>query len=245
MNNLVQTIGREVVTSSRTIAEVFEKRHDVVLRAIENKIGSLPTQKCGGLFSETTYTDIQGKSRKEYLLNRDGFSFIVMGFTGEKADDWKLKYIEAFNRMETTIKEQKLEIDSNFMYQLAQKMEEKEKQIEEMKPKALFADAVTTSKSSILIGQLAKLIKQNGYDIGQNRLFKWLREKGYLIRRKGEDYNTPTQYSMEMGLMEIKKRTINNPDGSVKVTKTTKVTGKGQVYFINKFLNEDTKKALN
>ncbi len=109
-------------------------------------------------------------------------------------------------------------------------------QIELMKPKALFAEAVETSKSSVLIGELSKILKQNGINIGQNRLFEWLRNNGYLIRQKGENYNLPTQRSMEQGLFEIKKRTINNPDGSIRTTRTPKVTGKGQVYFVNKFL---------
>ena len=106
-----------------------------------------------------------------------------------------------------------------------------------MKPKALFADAVSASNESILIGQLAKMIKQNGVDIGQNRLFQWMRENGYL-NKKGERYNQPSQRAMNAGLLEIKERTVNNPDGSVRITVTTKVTGKGQVYFINKFLKE-------
>lgn len=118
-------------------------------------------------------------------------------------------------------------------------MEEKQGLIEEnkeLKPKALFADAVSASNESILIGQLAKLIRQNGYEIGQNRLFEYLRENGYLIK-KGERYNQPTQKSMDLGLFEVKERTITNPDGSTRITLTTKVTGKGQVYFINKFLS--------
>lgn len=118
-------------------------------------------------------------------------------------------------------------------------MEEKQGLIEEnkeLKPKALFADAVSASNESILIGQLAKLIRQNGYEIGQNRLFEWMRENEYLIK-KGERYNQPTQKSMDLGLFEIKERTITNPDGSTRITLTTKVTGKGQVYFINKFLS--------
>lgn len=109
-------------------------------------------------------------------------------------------------------------------------------QIAAMKPKALFADAVETSESSVLVGELSKILRQNGINIGQNRLFAWLRENGYLIRKKGESYNLPTQRSMDLGLFEIKKRTINNPDGSVRVTRTPKVTGKGQIYFVNKFL---------
>lgn len=105
-----------------------------------------------------------------------------------------------------------------------------------MKPKEIFADAVATSTTSILIGDLAKLIKQNGVDMGQKRLFLWLRENGYLIKRNGSDYNMPTQKSMDMNLFEVKESTINNPDGSVRINRTTKVTGRGQQYFINKFL---------
>ena len=104
-------------------------------------------------------------------------------------------------------------------------------QLKEQAPKVLFADAVTASSTSILIGELAKLIKQNGVEIGQNRLFKWLRENGFLMRD-----NMPTQYAMERGLFVVTERTINSPDGSVRITRTTKVTGKGQTYFINRFL---------
>lgn len=106
----------------------------------------------------------------------------------------------------------------------------------ELKPKALFADAVSASDESILIGQLAKLIRQNGYEIGQNRLFEWMRENGFLIK-SGSRRNQPTQRAMDMGLFEVKERTISNPDGSTRITLTTKVTGKGQVYFVNKFLS--------
>ena len=110
--------------------------------------------------------------------------------------------------------------------------------IQEMRPKEIFADAVSASHTSILIGDLAKLLKQNGVDIGQKRLFAWMRDNGYLIRRQGSDWNMPTQRSMEMGLFEVKESTVNNPDGSVRINRTTKVTGKGQQYFINKFLGE-------
>lgn len=108
-----------------------------------------------------------------------------------------------------------------------------------MKPKEVFADAVATSKTSILVGELAKILKQNGADIGQNKLFAWMREKGYLIKRKGSDYNMPTQKSMEMGLFEIKETSITKPDGSTHISKNTKVTGKGQIYFTNKFAAKD------
>lgn len=109
-------------------------------------------------------------------------------------------------------------------------------EIGRMKPKEIFADAVSTSHTAILIGDLAKILKQNGIETGQKRLFAWLRENGYLIKRKGTDWNMPTQKSMEMGLFEVKESTVNNPDGSVRINRTTKVTGKGQVYFVNKFL---------
>ena len=108
-------------------------------------------------------------------------------------------------------------------------------QIEADKPKLIFADSVSAAKSSILVGDLAKLLKQNGINIGQNRLFEWLRQKGYLIKG-GSSKNMPTQKAAEMGLFEVKVSTVNNPDGSIRETKTTKVTGKGQVYFVNKFL---------
>lgn len=112
-----------------------------------------------------------------------------------------------------------------------------EEKIEQDKPKVLFAEAVQTADTSILVGDLAKLIKQNGVDIGQKRLFEWLRNHGYLIKY-GVSRNMPTQRAMEMKLFEVKERTIGNPDGSVRITKTTKVTGKGQQYFINRFLGE-------
>ena len=113
-----------------------------------------------------------------------------------------------------------------------------EGKVEEDKPKVIFADAVSTAKNSILIGELAKLLKQNGVDMGQNRLFKWLREHGYLIKREGLDYNMPTQRSMELGLFEIKETAITHADGHISISKTPKVTGKGQQYFVNLFLND-------
>lgn len=118
------------------------------------------------------------------------------------------------------------------------KRKELEQQAAADRPKVLFADSVCASQNSILIGELAKLLKQNGVDTGQNRLFGWLRSNGYLIRRQGTDYNMPTQRSMEMGLFEIKETAINHSDGHTSISKTPKVTGKGQQYFVNAFLGE-------
>ncbi|MBO8158856.1 phage antirepressor [Thermosyntropha sp.] len=117
-----------------------------------------------------------------------------------------------------------------------------ETKIEEDKPKTIFADAVSASQTSILVGDLAKLLKQNGVEIGQKRLFQYLRENGYLIK-SGNSKNMPTQKAMEKGLFEIKERTITNPDGSIRITKTPKVTGKGQIYFINHFLAKQRKEV--
>ena len=118
----------------------------------------------------------------------------------------------------------------------AQKLlEAKDEEIARMKPKEIFADSVASSHSTILIGELAKILKAKGYETGQKRLFETLRQDGFLIKRKGSDYNMPTQKAMELGLFEIKETVINNPDGSIRVSKTTKVTGKGQIYFVNRY----------
>ena len=125
---------------------------------------------------------------------------------------------------------------------IAQKTIDKQAvQIADMKPKALFADSVAASGATILIGELAKLLRQNGVDMGEKRLFQWMRDNGFLVRRKGTDYNMPTQRSMEMGLFQIKETVINHSSGYTSVNKTVKVTGKGQQYFINKFLGKKEK----
>lgn len=117
------------------------------------------------------------------------------------------------------------------------RLQQLEAKAEEDKPKVLFAEAVSASQTSILVGDLAKLLRQNGASIGQNRLFEMLRKDGYLMKY-GDSRNLPTQRAMEMGLFEIKETTINNPDGSIRITKTTKVTGKGQIYFVKRYLKE-------
>lgn len=117
--------------------------------------------------------------------------------------------------------------------------------IEEQKPKVIFANAVSASHTSILVGEFAKLMRQNGVNLGQNRMFSWLRENGYLINRRGSDKNMPTQKSMELGLFEIKETTINHSDGHISINKTPKITGKGQLYFADKLLNADDNKKLS
>lgn len=226
------------VTTSLLVAEKFEKNHRDVLESIDELIRGV-AEKSADLFIETSYTHPQNKQTyRMYIMNRDGFSLLVMGFTGSKALQFKLDYIEAFNRMEKAIKNHLPQTFAEALRQLAEQVEENDRQqklLIEQKPKVIFADAVATSTQSCLIGELAKILRQNGVGIGQNRLFDWLRVNGYLCRY-GEKYNQPTQKAMEMELFEVKKTSITKPNGTILVTATTKVTGKGQVYFVNKLL---------
>lgn len=184
-----------------------------------------------------------GRQGEANCINEYGLYSLVLSSRKESAREFKRwithDVIPSIRKTGGYITGQETMSDSELMAKallVAQRqIEERNKLIETMQPKALFADAVSTSKTSILIGELAKILKQNGIDIGQKRLFSWMRDNGYLIK-SGSDYNMPTQRSMEMKLFEIKESTINNPDGSVRINKTTKVTGKGQQYFINKFL---------
>lgn len=157
-------------------------------------------------------------------------SMIQRNEKGKQARQYFLQVEKAWNSPEMIMK-RALQIADR-------KLNDMQRQISMDKPKVLFADSVAASHTSILVGDLAKLIRQNGVDIGGHRLFGWLRNNGFLIKRKGTDWNMPTQRSMDQELFEIKESTHSNPDGSVRITKTPKVTGKGQVYFINKFLSE-------
>ena len=239
----ITTSNGELVVSSRQVAENFGKEHSKVIRSIEGIANFGDTQ---GMFHKVSYVNEQnGQEYKEYLMNRDGFSLLVMGFTGKEAMAWKLKYIEAFNAMEKKLSKPQLTLTEQMAQGLLaaqQLLSEKNKQvehltatIEQQKPKVIFADAVSASKSSILIGDLAKLIRQNGVEVGQKRLFEWLRNNGWLMK-SGNSKNMPTQRGMEMKLFEVKEGSYVDSNGVNVVTKTTKVTGKGQQYFVNIFL---------
>ena len=156
---------------------------------------------------------------------------------GKQARQYFIKCEEAWNSPEMILARAN-QIQSHMIEDYTKKIELLENKVKEDKPKVIFADAVATSQSSILIGDLAKLIKQNGVDTGQKRLFERMRENGYLIKRQGSDYNMPTQKSMNLGLFEIKETAVTHSDGHISVNKTSKVTGKGQQYFINVFLSE-------
>jgi len=245
MNEIILSqTGSEVTADSRDVSEHFGKNHQHVLEAIRKLTEQTSVEFSTDLFIESTYLDSYNRSQKCYHMTRDGFALLVMGFTGKEALIWKLKYIDAFNKMEKTLIVQK-GIPQTFAEALRLAAEQQE-QIEQAKealskaqPAVLFARSVQTSHTSILIGDLAKIIKQNGVEIGAKRLFESLRNDGFLIKRQGQDYNSPSQKSMEMGLFEIKETVISHADGHTTISKTPKCTGRGQVYFVNRFLGAE------
>lgn len=194
---------------------------------------------------------LSGQNRQAIFINESGLYSLVLSSKLPDAKRFKRwvtsEVIPSIRKNGGYLAGQESMSDAEIMAKallVAQKtIEHKQAQIEAMQPKAVFADAVSASKTSILVGELAKLIRQNGVNIGEKRLFKWLREHGYLIRRSGTDHNMPTQRSVEQELFTIKETAITHGDGHVTVNKTPKVTGKGQTYFINLFLNGGNKDA--
>lgn len=242
MDRIEQTI------SSVEVAEMVGKAHNKLMRDIREYIDQLAQSNLGHdeFFNESTYVDNNNRTRPCYQITKKGCEFIAHKLTGVKGTEFTAKYIDRFHTMEQIIADhipQGKEL-------LALAVLEAQKTINDlqsnnaallednkrMKPKEAFADAVSTSDTSILIGELAKILRQNGVQTGQNKLFEWMRCNGYLIKRKGSDWNMPTQRAMDMDLFEIKETVINQSNGSTKISKTTKVTGKGQQYFINKLL---------
>lgn len=238
MNNLIRTGENE----DGDVVVSFRELHDFL--GIETPFRKwFPRMIEYGFVENVDYTPdfyvhpLNKQETTDFLIKLDmakEISMIQRSDKGKEARKYFLEIEKRWNSPEMIMK-RALEFAD-------QKVKELELKYAEMKPKALFAEAVESSKSSILIGEMAKILKQNGVTVGQNRMFEWLRENGYLIKQKGENFNLPTQKSMDLKIMEIKKRTINNPDGSVRVTRTTKITGKGQVYLVNKFLNDNQTK---
>lgn len=186
------------------------------------------------------------QNRKTTIINESGFYSLVFQSKMKKAKQFKhwvtSEVLPSIRKNGGYIAGQENMTDDELMAKalmVAQnKIAERDKQIERMKPKEIFADAVSASETSILVGDLAKLISQNGYKIGQKRLFEWLRTNNFLIKC-GSSRNMPQQRFVEQGLFEVKESNIQNPDGSVRITRTTKVTGKGQIYFVNKFMKSE------
>ncbi len=173
-----------------------------------------------------------GSKTTEYVLTLDTAKEIAMVENNEQGKNIRRYFIEVEKKARNMFEIPKT------LPEALRKAAELAEQLEQQKPKVLFAESVERSKNSVLINELSKILKQNGYNIGQNRLFEKLRNEGYLIKQKGENWNLPTQKSMEMGLFEVKKTAINKPNGDIITKPTTKVTGKGQIYFVNKFLKE-------
>ena len=197
--------------------------------------------------SQTDITDSLGRNQRTTIITESGLYAVILRSDKPNAKEFRKwvtsEVLPAIRKHGAYLTDQKAaaiitnkDALAELLLQAGQQLKEKELLIEQMKPKALFADAVASSKTSILIGQLAKILTQNGYEIGQNRLFAKLREEGYLSNRKGTDWNMPTQRYVEQGLFEIKESTHIDGNGVNITTKTVKVSGKGQQYFINKFL---------
>lgn len=200
--------------------------------------------KNGGMFR--TVTDSLGREQQAKFINEGNLYRLIANSklpAAEKFESWIFDDVLPTIRKHGMYATDELLNNPDLLISLAQELKDErtlrnrlQSTVEANKPKVIFADAVSAGKTSILIGELAKLIKQNGVDVGQNQLFEWLRTNGFLIRRQGTDYNLPTQKSMEQGLFEIKETSIVHSDGHTSINKTTKVTGKGQQYFVNKLL---------
>lgn len=258
MNEIIQSSVYKTqkgtpVTDSVKVAQVFGRLHKNVIRSIREIVMSANLLANDQSFCETTYRDTQGKEQPMYLMTRDGFCALVMRWNGDKANQFKVAFINAFNKMEETIKRlapATPAIPQTFAQALrlaaeqAETIEMQQKQIEAQAPKVAFATAIINSPSSCGIDELAKILKQNGVDFGEIRLFQWLRDNDYLCS-VGTARNQPTQKALDLGLFEMKPQTWTNPrTDEVMTTTRTMVTGKGKEYFINKFIyNAERKKS--
>jgi anti-repressor protein len=234
----------KLVVSSRLVAEVFNKRHDILLRDIDNILSGCP-QICGDLIKSSYINEQNKQEYREFLLTEKGLNLYLFNIQGY--NEYKLAFLNEFERMKrqianpfnvpTNLKEAlRLALDQQEEIERKDKLLiEKDKQIEEQKPKVLFAETVESASNSLLVRDFVKVLVQKGVDIGKKRLFQWLRENGYLMKF-GSSNNKPTQKAMEMGLFDIKETTVVHNSGKIIVQLTSKITGKGQVYFVNKFL---------
>ncbi|CDN31829.1 Phage antirepressor protein [Mucinivorans hirudinis] len=246
----VEIFNSQVVQTltSLQIAEVTNKHHRHIIRDVKCLIDKMPeyspnlgsTKNSEYQIDESEYIASNGKRNFMYILNKKACLLLASGYDvtlrAAIIDRWeeleREKMYGGFKIPQTYSEALKLAATQS------EEIEQQRKTLVLQAPKVLFASAVETSHSSCLVGELAKILCQNGVEIGQNRLFEWLRDNNYLCT-KGESHNIPTQRAMEQGLFEIKKRTINNPDGSSIVKSTPKVTGKGLIYFVNKFLGKE------
>lgn len=246
--NELQVFKNQEFGSVRTL--VVNDEPWFVGKDIAESLGYTATEKAirthiDGDDKGVTEMDTPGGKQKVVIINESGLYSLVLSSklpSAKKFKRWVTSEVLPALRKTGQYQVKELsgsELMARALIEAQNVLAAKDKVIEEMKPKVVFADAVATSHTSILVGELAKILKQNGIDMGQKRLFAWLREKGYLIKRQGTDYNMPTQKAMELGLFEIKEGSYVNGSGVNITTKTPKVTGKGQQYFINKFLAKE------
>ena len=240
MENLItKTEDGKLVVSSRRVADDFGRRHSDVIKAIEDKMKVNEILRSPKYFIESTYTDKSNRQSKEYLLTRDGFSFIVMGFNGKRADEWKLKYIEAFNVMERKLKE--ISKPDSYMIddpierarRWIEEREQYNKVVSELEEQNSFVNKISESNGSMLVRELWKLASKGNITIGEKALWNKLREWGYISQKSTE----PMQSTINSGWFEVKERVVER-DGKTFVYKTTKVTNKGQIHIIKKLSKE-------
>ncbi|QGH04921.1 phage antirepressor [Streptococcus dysgalactiae] len=248
MQEIFNFKGQEVRTVTINNEPYFSNSDVCRILEINNPSQALKRLKADGVISNEVIDSLGRKQKMKFVSESNLYKLIFQSKKqeAEAFTDWVTSevlpairkhgaYVTDYKAVDLLTNPNAL---GNFLQGLTEQVKRLETKIEKDKPKVLFADAVEASETSILIGDFAKILRQNGYNIGQNRLFAWLRENGFLIRKNGESYNMPTQRSMDMKLFEVKERAHQEPNGSIRISKTTKMTGKGQQYFINKFLNE-------
>lgn len=238
MSNLIKVNFERQTTSARQLWEFLDKPHGEFMKWFHRYCGYGFTENADyGVIDKSVENPQGGRPATDYEITIDMAKELCMLQKTEKgkiARKYFLDLEKKWNSPEAVMAralkmaDMKILEYKNTVLNLNNKLEQQE-------PKVLFANSVEASTTTILVGQLAKILKQNGIDIGQNRLFEWLRENGYLINRKGTDYNMPTQKSMDLGLFKVKETSIGHSDGHVTISSTPKVTGKGQLYFVNKF----------
>ncbi|WP_283265519.1 phage antirepressor [Streptococcus dysgalactiae] len=249
MQEIFNFKGQEVRTVTINNEPYFSNSDVCRILEINNPSQALKRLKADGVISNEVIDSLGRKQKMKFVSESNLYKLIFQSKKqeAEAFTDWVTSevlpairkhgaYVTDYKAVDLLTNPNAL---GNFLQGLTEQVKRLETKIEKDKPKVLFADAVSASKSSCLIGELAKILKQNGINIGQNKLFQWLRANGYLISRRGESWNQPTQKSMQLGLFELKKTAINHSDGHTTTNVTPKVTGKGQQYFINKFLNQE------
>lgn len=237
MNQLMKA---DVQMTSLDIAEIVGKEHKNVMRDIRNEIESLGSEIGQLIFEQSSYINSQNKEQPCYKFGKDGAMQLALKYDAVT----RFKVIKRIEELEANQQQPQFNLPTTFkeaLYMLAESVDENDKlkqQIENDREKVVLANAITTSDEGLLIEGAAKYMRQNGVNIGRDRLFKWLRGQGYLVSRRGREYNMPTQKSLNQGLMKIHAQQYFDSEGELKVNRQVVVTGKGLMFFINKFLHD-------